>query len=104
MMHFVHTWNQQIETALDGTFSLQRITEKLEKTKEQVKFLTGVIREQEEELGEVKERNVTLERGSAWILKNQNNENYDEEDEGKLHTILYFFVCFLILINQLKIK
>ena len=41
MMHFVHTWNREVETALEGTYSLQRLTQKFEKAKEQVRCLAG---------------------------------------------------------------
>lgn len=81
MMHFVHTWNKEVEVALQGTYSLQKLNQKFDKAKEQVRFLTSVIREQEEELCIAKERNVKLEQGQRWMQRNA-----EEEDEKNLGT------------------
>ena len=69
-MHFVHNWNKDVETALSETFHSKKIVEKLQKGKENVKFLTNIIKEQEEENFLLKKRNEGLEKGKLWIDRN----------------------------------
>jgi hypothetical protein len=46
MMHFIHTWNKDVEEALNGNFNMRTVNLKFEKYKDTIKYLKETITEQ----------------------------------------------------------
>ena len=63
MLHLVREWNVDVEVALNAGFNMDVVDRKFAKLKETIEYLKNVIKEQEDDLADVRYRNATLESG-----------------------------------------
>jgi len=69
MLHLVREWNVDVEVALNAGFNMDVVDRKFAKLKETIEYLKNVIKEQEDDLADVRYRNATLESGEYGVVR-----------------------------------